>query len=139
MGATSLNFKEYELKCRGDQCCGGVNLVMPSILEIAELFRFKAAERMGHEIACIVESGSRCWTHNAQVGGAKSSRHPQGDALDIRPVGMPMNIAEEVVLSISGITGFGRGLRYFHMDCRPGTRVMWCYDAAGKTVPYFSL
>lgn len=76
-----------------------------------------------------VGSGFRTWEHNAAIGGARFSKHPEGIALDIYP---PRNILlpqlVDVVVAVAHrpdglIRGIGVYRTFVHFDIREGTRV----------------
>ena len=54
-----------------------------------------ARERLGKPI--MVNSGFRCVVHNRKVGGASSSQHMRGEAVDIRINGKPEELAKVIV------------------------------------------
>ena len=72
-----VHFKPAEFRC---PCCvaGGCVSALAFFLE---LFR----KAWGEPVR--VNSGFRCGAHNAEVGGAKESRHLVGCAADIAPLG----------------------------------------------------
>lgn len=76
----------------------------------------------GHKPLVII-SGYRTPAHNARVGGARRSRHLEGDAVDLRRGSVTINQAER-----AGFTGIGtlRG-RPTHVDLRP-SKARWTYD-----------
>ena len=79
--------------------------------------------------ALFINSGHRCETWNRLEGGASKSRH-LGLAVDIRLHNhdrFKLRESAEVI----GFTGFGLGLNFLHLDCRPELTV-WDYDKASR-------
>lgn len=73
-----------------------------------------------------VNSGYRCFAHNKSVGGAKNSRHPIGDAADIRGTTLSPQelaaLAENIPVFKHG--GMGIYPTFVHLDTR-GFRARW--------------
>lgn len=67
-------FKQSEFTCK---CGCGLNNMDLKVVKIADEIR----EHFGQ--ACIVNSGTRCASHNKKVGGVSNSRHLSGKAVDI--------------------------------------------------------
>lgn len=67
------NFKAAEFACK--HC--GKNIIDQRVIDLAQAIR--------DEIGCPVRvnSGYRCETHNAKVGGVKGSNHTKGLAADL--------------------------------------------------------
>jgi peptidoglycan hydrolase-like protein with peptidoglycan-binding domain len=85
---------------------------------LSELFKLRQA--IGPvSIACAY----RCEKHNAEVGGASNSTHPQGLGAD------PTNVTKAQVKAHTNFTGIGSpdGVRATHVDARPGPRIEF-YD-----------
>lgn len=73
------NFKleEFKCTCNGEHCTG-----YPEVLNIQLLKNLqKVREKFG---ATSIESGLRCSKRNKAVGGASTSRHKSGKAVDIK-------------------------------------------------------
>lgn len=70
-------FKAREFACKCGRC---ENKVQPSLIKLCDKIR----EAYGGPVK--VNSGYRCPTHNARVGGAKQSMHMTGLAADLAPV-----------------------------------------------------
>jgi hypothetical protein len=103
MGDISKHFNRSEFACK---CECGFNTVDVELLEIAEDLR----EHFGMPIVC--NSGCRCETHNAKVGGGKDSQH-------LRVVGVdPIDVY--VYLSDEYPHQYGLGLydTFVHVDSR---------------------
>ena len=72
-------FSEREFACK---CCGQLPPSAEQNLQaLVEHVLDPARERLGMPIT--VNSGYRCPTHNAKVGGVKNSQHLKGEAADI--------------------------------------------------------
>lgn len=70
-------------------------------------------------------SAARCFGHNSYVGGARSSRHMVGDALDI-PISLRLTINQARQVGAQGIGYGGSTYRVLHADYGP-TR-SWVYS-----------
>lgn len=85
----SKNFKVSELDCKcKDSTCDEV-LIDTRLVEILQQIR----DHFG--VSVHVNSGYRCESHNAAVGGSKTSHHMRGMAADIRVKGVaPAEVAK---------------------------------------------
>jgi hypothetical protein len=72
----SDNFYVSEFACHGSGCCGIVK-IDESLVSYVQKIR----DHFGKPVT--VNSGYRCSTHNANIGGANGSRHTKGQAADI--------------------------------------------------------
>lgn len=118
-GHLSPHFLKTEFDCNH---CGkhGETIKMETV-EILERVR----EHFGHPV--IVNSGVRCKTHNANVGGATNSQHlfGIGTAADIvvRDVN-PSTVADWLEQQDPGRWGIGRYRNFTHVDTR-GYSARW--------------
>ena len=108
-------FKKEEFRCKCGKHCNGYP-VEPSeeLVKVLEKIR----NYFGKPV--IVNSGIRCATHNANVGGANASQHMKGTAADIVVIGIdPERVAKcaETLLPKTG--GIGRYKTFTHIDVRP--------------------
>lgn len=76
----------------------------------------------------VVLSGYRTSDHNRRVGGAPSSQHVRGRAIDIKCPGKTVEWLENRVRTRiytpgSAIHGLGIYPTFIHFDIRPGTRL----------------
>ena len=72
----------FEMKEFACKCCGQLPPSAEQNLQaLVEHVLDPARERLGMPIT--VNSGYRCPTHNAKVGGVKNSQHLKGEAADI--------------------------------------------------------
>ena len=76
------HFKQSEFTCK---CGCGLNNMNLKVVQIADQIR----EHFGRP--CIVNSGSRCTSHNKKVGGVANSRHLSGKAIDLYVEGVSGN------------------------------------------------
>lgn len=112
--------EEFRCKCGGKYCNGYPTEIDMDTVKIADAIR----ERIGKPIA--VNSGIRCKTHNANVGGVSNSQHLHGKAADLRcPSGYTpsqmASIAEEIMGNTGGIGIYSWGI---HIDTR-STKSRW--------------
>lgn len=106
-------FKRNEFRCKCGRCGGFPVEPNEELVLILEKIR----KYFGKPV--IVNSGIRCATHNANVGGATSSQHLKGSAADIVVKDVsPERVAKyaETLLPKSG--GIGRYKTFTHVDVR---------------------
>ena len=114
-------FKKQEFACKCGKYCNGypVDIDM-NMVKIADEIR----NRIGKPIQ--INSGIRCKTHNANVGGVSNSQHLLGNAADLgcpsgcTPAQMA-SIAEEIMGDTGGIGVYQWGI---HIDTR-STKSRW--------------
>ena len=114
-------FKKPEFACKCGKYCNGypVDIDM-NMVKIADEIR----KRIGKPIQ--INSGIRCKTHNANVGGVSNSQHLLGKAADLgcpsgcTPTQMAY-IAEEIMGDTGGIGTYSWGI---HIDTR-STKSRW--------------
>ena len=114
-------FKKQEFACKCGKYCNGypVDIDM-NMVKIADEIR----SRIGKPIH--INSGLRCKTHNANVGGVSNSQHLFGKAADLgcppgcTPAQMA-SIAEEIMGETGGIGIYSWGI---HIDTR-STKSRW--------------
>lgn len=112
-------FKRNEFKCKCGKC-GGFP-VEPS--EELVLILEKIRKYFGKPV--IVNSGVRCATHNANVGGASASQHLKGTAADIVVEGIaPERVATYAETLLPKTGGIGRYSTFTHVDVRQ-TKSRW--------------
>jgi uncharacterized protein YcbK (DUF882 family) len=97
-------------------------------LRLAVLFTMLDEIREAYGAALAVVSGYRTATYNKKVGGAKESRHQNGEAADIRPAGKhspgDVDRLHEIIIAmvakrkLKQIGGVGRYTRWVHVDIR---------------------
>jgi hypothetical protein len=114
-------FKKSEFKCKCGKYCNGYPAEIDmDMVKIADEIR----NRIGKPIH--VNSGWRCKTHNANVGGATASQHLWGTAADLgAPIGTTpeeiSKVAEELMPGFGGIGVYSWGI---HIDTRK-TKSRW--------------
>ena len=115
------HFKKAEFACKcGKYCNGYPEDIDLKMVKWADAIR----ERIGKPIP--INSGLRCKTHNANVGGVSNSQHLYGTAADLGcPAGTTPSkmaaIAEEVMGGTGGIGIYSWGI---HIDTRK-TKSRW--------------
>lgn len=115
-----LTREEFKCKCGGKFCDGYPAEIDMSMVKIADEIR----ARIGKPIS--INSGLRCKTHNANVGGVSNSQHLYGNAADLgcpsgcTPAQMA-SIAEEIMGNTGGIGTYSWGI---HIDTR-STKSRW--------------
>lgn len=115
------HFRRDEFRCKCGKFCNGFPVEPDkTMVRYADAIR----ERLG--VPLIVNSGVRCKTHNANVGGVANSQHVLGTACDLgcpsgtTPAEMA-EIAEEVIGNTGGIGIYDWGI---HIDSRK-TKARW--------------
>lgn len=114
-------FKKPEFACKCGKYCNGYPVEIDmNMVKIADEIR----NRIGKPIQ--INSGIRCKTHNANVGGVSNSRHLYGNAADLGcPSGCTpeqmASIAEEIMGDTGGIGIYQWGI---HIDTR-STKSRW--------------
>ena len=105
---------EFACKCGGKYCNGYPAEIDMGMVKIADEIR----ARIGKPIS--INSGLRCKTHNANVGGVSNSQHLLGKAADLGcPIGCTpaqmASIAETIMGNTGGIGIYTWGI---HIDTR---------------------
>lgn len=117
-GYVSEHFKLSEFKCRH---CGETHPdgVPDALLGYLEDIRAHFGKPVN------INSGYRCPTHNAEVGGAKQSQHMLGKAADIWIGGVdPQKVRDYADEMIGDGGGVGDYDTFTHIDCR-GYKARW--------------
>lgn len=123
----SQNFKSTEFDCHGSGCCSET-LVDEKLVQFLQKIR----SHFGKSVH--INSGYRCKSHNAKVGGASKSNHMDGEAADIRIDGVtPLEIAQYAEhIGVLGIGVYSWGV---HIDTR--TSKYYWYDGGASNVKTF--
>ena len=123
----STNFKSTEFDCHGSGCCSST-LVDENLVKYLQKIR----SHFGKSVH--INSGYRCKTHNAAVGGASASNHMDGEAADIRIDGVtPLEVAQYAEhIGMLGIGVYSWGV---HVDTRT-SKYFW-YDGGASNVKTF--
>lgn len=104
-GTSYFQDEEFVCKCG----CGKV-YVHPKLLNLLE----KTREIYGKPI--IIESGYRCFKHNAEVGGVPGSAHLTGEAADLRCTFGPDRFALLNIFFALAVKRIGIARNYIHVD-----------------------
>ena len=114
-------FKKQKFPCKcGKYCDGYPSEIDMDMVKIADKIRAKIGKPI------TINSGLRCKTHNANVGGVSNSQHLLGKAADLGcPAGCTptqmASIAEEIMGDTGGIGIYPWGI---HIDTR-STKSRW--------------
>lgn len=120
MTRLTKNISRHELRCK----CGACQYMTIDYLTIN-----MAQDACTHfekvlgvdKVILNIHSAHRCPTHNKNVGGAKSSKHMLGMALDISIVGVPNEVLfDYFVNKYKGKFGIGLYKTFVHIDSREG-------------------
>jgi len=115
MGDLTEHFSRAEFACRCSNC--NFDTVDVDTLALLEEIREWAM------VAVVINSACRCATWNEMVGGAKTSQHLYGRAVDIRIEGKtPDEVAKFVdkLMPDSGGIGIYTDQNFTHIDTRTG-------------------
>ena len=121
-------FKESEFKCKCGKCS------LPAGSPPDELVDTLVKVREHFNAAIRINSGYRCKTHNAKVGGAPKSRHTFGDAVDFVVENVPTKEVYEFCESLANADKLGLAIKhnankfkgFVHLDTR-GFKARWVY------------
>jgi len=115
-GFVSPHFREAEFACNhcGELASGGIPQELINVLEQV---------RAHYNQPVTINSGYRCPTHNANVGGATNSQHLLGTAADIVVKNVsPSKVYADLDPYHDG--GLGKYGTFTHIDVR-GSRARW--------------
>ena len=126
----STNFNSTEFDCHGSGCCSSTQ-----VDETLVTYLQKIRDHFGKPIT--INSGYRCATHNAAVGGASGSRHAKGQAADIVVSGVKPAEVAKYAESI-GILGIGlyetnSDGHFVHVDTRTSKSFWYGQAQASRT------
>lgn len=108
------HFKRSEFACKCGKHCNGFP-VEPD----EQLVRLLEKIRNHFGVPITINSGIRCKTHNANVGGASASQHMKGTAADIAVKGVaPVKVAAYVETLLPNTGGIGIYGTFVHVDVR---------------------
>ena len=118
--STVKHFGRHEFACKCGKCGGYPVEPAESLIRVLDDIR----EAVG--LPMYVTSGIRCKQHNANVGGASSSRHMNGDAADIMcPDKTPSELYTIACAKMGNSGGIGLYSWGIHVDTRPGMMARW--------------
>lgn len=104
------NFKRKEFACK-DGC--GLDTVKQELVEVLQDVRDHFDKPV------VINSGLRCKTHNARVGGAPKSQHLLGTAADICIAGVtPKEVYDYLDGKYPDTYGIGLYKTFTHIDIR---------------------
>ncbi|EFC33055.1 TPA: DUF882 domain-containing protein [Campylobacter jejuni] len=122
-------FKEGEFKCKCGKC------ELPQNVPSNELIDILCEIREHYNAPIIINSGYRCASHNAEIGGAAKSQHTLGSAADFVVKGVKTEDVHQYVLQRYGERGLGIAIKhnfndpyagFVHLDTR-GKKARWTY------------
>ena len=118
------NFTREEFACKGNGCCCHSAPISLELVDAIQRLRVLAAKPL------TINSGFRCITHNAKIGGADDSQHCKGTAADIAtPKGFTDEKFFELARQIPEFETGGMGIYdgRIHVDVRRtgGRGVKW--------------
>jgi hypothetical protein len=115
----ALYFKKSEFRCKCGKCGGFPVEPDEGLVKLLDKIR-------GHfGVPVTVNSGIRCKTHNANVGGASGSQHLYGTAADIVVKGVsPKQVAAYAETLLPNTGGIGIYSWGIHVDVRT-TKSRW--------------
>ena len=122
-GMLSEHFSESEFACK--HCGKGADKISPKLIELLEQLRWNIGGYPLH-----INSGYRCPTHNANVGGVPNSQHVLGTAADVAcPPQLTFGQFKWYVdqLPFDGI-GIYENANFIHVDVRNGgvgSKIYW--------------
>lgn len=123
MGDISEHFDRSEFACADGCGFDAVDIELVGHLEDARHY---------FGVPITIDSGCRCPTHNAQIGGAPKSQHVRGKAVDIKVLGIsPNTVADYFELMFPEKYGIGRYDTWTHFDVR-ANKSRW--DLRGKQI-----
>lgn len=115
MGDLTKNFSLWEFRCR---CGCGFDQVNMTLVHALQEVR----DLLG--VPLHVNSGCRCPTHNAAIGGVPDSQHVLGNAADV--CGPPVTRVRKAMRQVAAFRegGIGQYPTFTHGDVR-GYRARW--------------
>lgn len=103
-----------------------------------EAVRDELSLMRGKSVPLAIISGYRSPRWNERVGGVKASRHMEGDAADVRAMGVSVEELHATALRLHRqgkirIGGLGLYKGWVHLDVRPGVRLaQWTGSGVGS-------
>lgn len=118
-GYLSPHFRETEFACNH---CGAIGCSVPRSL-LAALEDLRAHF---HNSPVSINSGYRCPTHNANVGGGSHSQHLYCAAVDVVVKNVPAsNVHDYLTGKYPGKYGIGSYSTFTHFDVRDSGPTRW--------------
>lgn len=103
------NFSSEDFQCK---CGCGTNMVSQKLINACQ------AIRDVFNLPIVVNSGTRCEKHNAQMGGVPNSYHCQGLAADLSSPELEPEEIMYVARHVKAIGGIGIYDTFCHIDVR---------------------
>jgi zinc D-Ala-D-Ala carboxypeptidase len=121
-------FKPEEFTCKCHGLCDHPDIIDESLVKKLDFIR----ETIGEPL--VITSGTRCKTHNAEVGGKSNSAHAPKNgvsyAVDIACTSSRMRYKLLKAAFVVSIPRIGVSGRFIHLDTDPelDPNVMWTYQ-----------
>ena len=117
MGDISLNFNRSEFACK---CGCGFDTVDSELVMALEMIRKK------FDAPITINSGCRCLSYNASIGGSIKSQHTLGRAADIAISKInPSDVYNFISARNHSRYGIGKYDTFTHIDTRSGAPARW--------------
>ena len=113
-------FNIDEFKCKGKNCCEGIQHMDALFLAQIDNARDYAG------VPFVVNSGYRCEKHNKEVGST-SENHPSGKACDIECLTGPHRLKIVMGLIRAGFRRIGISKTFIHADSMDEVASIWMY------------
>ena len=113
-------FNIDEFKCKGKNCCGGIQRMDSLFLAQIDNARDYA------EVPFVINSGHRCEKHNKEVGST-SKNHTSGKATDIECLTGPHRLKIVMGLIRAGFRRIGISKTFIHADSMDEIASIWLY------------
>lgn len=111
----TAHFSQKECDCNCG--CGKTDMLI-------DVFILAEGIRREYDKPVTITSGRRCETYNTLVGGASSSQHLKGTALDIKISGVKPSAIYKIANIYNTKGGVGSYSTFTHIDCR-GYNARW--------------
>ena len=118
-----FKLEEFACKCNKPICLTPDMSVLHQRIQVLRTI-------VGHPLR--INSAYRCTEHNIRIGGAKSSKHLEGLALDIDTIGWTGEQRSNFIRQAAaiGFNGIGIAKTYIHIDLRE-IPTLWQYPRGG--------
>lgn len=122
MSKSYFTNSEFACKCGRDNCDA---LTQPNQDLVAKLNGMR--ETLGRSI--VINSGLRCKSYNAKVGGVSDSQHVLGEAADLKVPGSRDRFKLVEAAYQAGFRRIGVGKTFVHVDVgeHADQEVLWLY------------
>jgi uncharacterized protein YcbK (DUF882 family) len=117
VGDLTTNLSRIEFACKCGCGCDTVDIITVAIIQdVCDHFNCKV----------IINSGCRCESHNAKIGGSKDSEHKMFRAGDCEFLGvLPVDVNNYLIAKYPGKYGFGVYKTFNHIDSRTNGPARW--------------